>query len=153
MIESSEQQGKQGHRHPWPRQVLLVDDVPLVRQAIGETLRSIGIFVVDVSSPVEALRLCAGLPDSLDLLIVDIEMPEMSGWALASQIASRMDNIQVLYISGGVDVVQWRLHPDRVVDSYFLAKPFTFDCLAGTLDVIAKSRNLKTRHETHELAK
>jgi len=58
-----------------------------------------------------------------------------------------MDDLQILYISGGIDVEQWQLHPDRVVDFHFLAKPFTFDCLAATLDVIAKSRNLKSDYK------
>jgi len=58
--------------------VLLVDDVPLVRQTIGETLRSVGIVVIE-ASPMEALRLSADYPTCIDLLISDIEMPEMSG--------------------------------------------------------------------------
>jgi CheY-like chemotaxis protein len=148
---SSQQRGNREHRRSqakfgrsaWPRQVLLVDDVPLVREAIGETLRSIGIAVVEANSPMEAIRLSAEYPHCIDLLISDIEMPEMSGWTLASRIVSRVDGLPVLYISGGINVEQWRLHPRRVADSHFLAKPFTFDCLEATLDLIAKSRNLK----------
>ena len=134
-------------RSAWPRQVLLVDDVPLISQAIGEALRSIGIFVVE-ASPMDALRMSTDYPACVDLLISDIEMPEMSGWTLARRLVSRIEDLPVLYISGGIDAEQWRIHPDRVVGSYFLAKPFTFTCLEATLDVMAKSRSLKANHKS-----
>jgi CheY-like chemotaxis protein len=155
VIGSSQQRGDREYRRyqarldtsAWPRQVLLVDDAPLVRQAIGETLRSIGIVVLEANSPIDALRLFTDYPTCIDLLISDIEMPGMSGWTLVSRIVSRTDDLQVLYISGGIDAEEWQNHPDRVDGSHFLAKPFTFDCLEATLDVMAESRNHKADHK------
>jgi CheY-like chemotaxis protein len=122
--------------------VLLVDDAPFVREALAETLRAFGMIVIEAESPIDAIRISSEHPNCIDLLIVDIEMPEMSGWTLASQIVSRMDHIRVLYISGGVDADEWKAHPHRVTDSQFLAKPFTVECLARTLDTLARVRNI-----------
>ncbi len=123
----------------WPRSVLLVDDIVTVREAIAEVLRTMGIVVLEAASPNDAIRLSSGRRCSIDLLITDIQMPEMSGWILATEVASRRERIDVLYISGGYSVPEWEAHPQRIPGSYFLAKPFTVGDLRNTLQLIAEN--------------
>ncbi len=123
----------------WPRSVLLVDDVVMVREAIAEVLRTMGIVVLEAASPKDAIRPSSGRHHSIDLLITDIQMPEMSGWTLATEIASRRERIEVLYMSGGYSMPEWEAHPRRMAGSYFLVKPFTGGGdLRNTLQLIAE---------------
>ncbi|WP_263410519.1 response regulator [Terriglobus tenax] len=116
-----------------PRRVLLVDDVIDVRQVLAEVLRTLGITVLEATAPIEAIALFSQHHDSIDVLMVDIQMPEMDGWTLATKIASTQEQIRVLYISGGISTDEWERHPQRISDSFFLAKPFTVDDLKKTL--------------------
>lgn len=66
--------------------VLVVDDQPLVRQAVGDILSSSdGIQVVgEASNGHEAVRLAAQVAP--DVVIMDIRMPELDGIAATGQI-------------------------------------------------------------------
>jgi DNA-binding NtrC family response regulator len=113
----------------WPRSVLLVDDIVTVLEAVAEALRTMGIVVFEAASPNDAIR--------LDLRITNIQMPEINGCGLAVTIVSRRERIDVLYISGGYSVSEWKAHPQRIAGSYFLAKPFTGADQRNTLQLIA----------------
>jgi CheY-like chemotaxis protein len=67
--------------------ILLVDDLPYVREALAQLLRGAGHEVVAVGSGPEAL-------DELerhgaDLVLTDLYMPEMTGWDLARAVRAR----------------------------------------------------------------
>ncbi|TXS45154.1 response regulator [Streptomyces sp. uw30] len=76
----------------WGATVMVVDDVPSNRYAMGAVLRRAGHHVVPVASAGEALseldiRLRAGaLPD---VALVDVGLPDMSGFELCRRVKSR----------------------------------------------------------------
>jgi DNA-binding NtrC family response regulator len=137
-MRNSTSQGPRLAHLEWPRSVLLVDDIVTVREAVAEARRTMGIVVFEAASPNDAIRLSSGRRRSIDLLITDIQMPEINGWGLAATIVSRRERIDVLYISGGYSVSEWKAHPQRIAGSYFLAKPFTGADLQNTLQLIAE---------------
>jgi DNA-binding response OmpR family regulator len=61
------------------RRVLVVDDQDDIREMARIVLAGAGYEVVAASSGREALRLVAEAP--FDLLLLDINMPELDGWA------------------------------------------------------------------------
>jgi len=67
--------------------VLVVDDLPDVRQALAELLRTAGYEVVAVGSGPAALA--ALERQSADLLLTDLYMPEMTGWDLVRAVRAR----------------------------------------------------------------
>lgn len=67
--------------------VVLVDDLSYVRDALAELLRTAGYQVVAAGSGEEALA--ALERESADLLLTDLNMPDMSGWDLAREIRAR----------------------------------------------------------------
>lgn len=67
-----------------PRRVLVVDDAPTVRMYHGEILRSLGFAVDEASNGFEALELA--LQTAYDLFVVDVNMPQMDGYALVSAL-------------------------------------------------------------------
>lgn len=67
------------------RRVLLVDDSPFFRNMLTPLLSIAGYDVTPVESPMEALKLSeAG--QHYDVIISDIEMPEMNGFEFAEEI-------------------------------------------------------------------
>jgi CheY-like chemotaxis protein len=105
--------------------ILLVEDEEQVRNLTRAMLTRGGYQVLDYASPAEALRMVreqsAG---SIDLLLTDIVMPQMSGLELAREVRGARPGIKVLFMSGYTDasVTSQGL---ITADTPFIQKPFT----------------------------
>jgi CheY-like chemotaxis protein len=104
--------------------VLVVDDLETLRKMLRDFLESVGIEVLEAAGAAEAIEIVRARPQAIDLLLTDLEMPEMSGWEVAKKIADLEPNICIIYMSGGISLQEWRHDQDRVAFSYFLHKPF-----------------------------
>lgn len=78
--------------------VLIVDDDPLVRGAIGACLRHKGYVVHEASDGRKALTFLSRR--SVELVIADILMPDLDGIELVMRMADRYPDIKILAISG-----------------------------------------------------
>jgi CheY-like chemotaxis protein/HPt (histidine-containing phosphotransfer) domain-containing protein len=69
--------------------ILVVDDDLAAQEILAATLREVGLQVNTVTSAAEALSAiyAAELTHRYNVILVDIEMPEMNGWELAEKIA------------------------------------------------------------------
>lgn len=72
------------------RRILLVDDSPFFRNMLCPVLTVAGYHVVAVESPIKALEL-SERGESFDLIISDIEMPEMNGFDFATKVRSNKE--------------------------------------------------------------
>jgi two-component system chemotaxis response regulator CheV len=79
------------------KKILVVDDSPFIRQALGSTLRKAGYVVEEAGNGEEAwlainnkldyCRSSAGnMGDELNLIITDVEMPQMDGLHLTAKV-------------------------------------------------------------------
>ncbi len=69
------------------RTVLLVDDSPFFRELLAPLIKAAGYRVVAVESAAQALAALKG-DGRFDLIVTDVDMPEMDGFALAEQVRS-----------------------------------------------------------------
>ena len=67
--------------------VLLVDDEPILRDAVARYLRARGAHVVVAGSAIKALVVLERR--SIDVLVSDIQMPERDGFWLIREVRSR----------------------------------------------------------------
>ncbi|MGZ3236556.1 MAG: 7TM diverse intracellular signaling domain-containing protein [Burkholderiaceae bacterium] len=69
--------------------ILVVDDDLAAQEILAAALREIGLQVNTVTSAAEALSaiFAAELTHRYNLILVDVEMPDMNGWELAEKIA------------------------------------------------------------------
>src|SRR5690606_29307657 len=68
-----------------PPLVLIVDDDPRVREALGELLEAHGLRVAAYASAGEYA--CAAPPEGPACLLLDVELPDINGLDLQSQLA------------------------------------------------------------------
>ncbi|MEJ2688531.1 MAG: response regulator, partial [Deltaproteobacteria bacterium] len=80
-----------------PSNILIADDDSLVREAVVKILEMFGHRVIAVESGREALE---ALNEDLDVIILDINMPDMDGFETISKINERNLEIPVLFFTG-----------------------------------------------------
>src|SRR5215213_9145637 len=121
------------------RTVLLVDDVPEMRDLVTMVLTDEGFAVTACGGAEEALgRLVPSLPD---LLILDGRLPTMSGWQCLDLIraSERTARLPVLMLTAAVDDLQpGKQKPTDDCTSY-LAKPFDIDELLTAIDGVIET--------------
>ena len=69
--------------------ILTVDDTASMRQMISFTLSSVGHEIIQASDGKEALQLLQG--KKVDLVIADVNMPNMDGIALVKSLREQAD--------------------------------------------------------------
>ncbi|MEZ4445664.1 MAG: ATP-binding protein [Polyangiaceae bacterium] len=82
--------------------ILLVEDEPSVRRVVQDLLVSGGYEVLAPGSSSEAAELPEEVLTSLDLVLTDVVMPELTGPELAARLAERAPTLRVVYMSGHV---------------------------------------------------
>jgi len=97
--------------------ILLVDDDPELRDAVGAILAVPGYTVLTAPDGYEAVRVLA--ERWVDLLIADIKLPGLSGFDLARQAKVMRPHLHVIYLSGQV----WRLDRTGPIYGGLLLKP------------------------------
>ena len=111
--------------------LLLVDDEPLVLEALRRTLRSEGYRLLVAHSPAEALALLE--TEAVDLLISDIDMPHMSGIELALEVRRRHPGVVRILLTGHgtLDAAMRAINDGEVFR--FLTKPWDDARLRDTI--------------------
>jgi len=105
--------------------LLLVEDNSVVRRSALRVLEDSGYTVLEASSGAQALQLCQGHSQSIDLLLVDLTMPGMSGHQVAEKLRRCCPKLRVLYMSGYVPSAPAEDRENLVL----FHKPFSSDAL------------------------
>ena len=115
------------------KKVLLVEDEATLRGIIARNLAARGHTVTEADSAGQAIaRLTEARPD---LMLLDINLPDRSGWDVLREMRGRGWNVPVVIISA-VRVSRERLEEFRPLA--FLPKPFPLEAL---LRVVSDARS------------
>ena len=108
--------------------VLVVEDAEEVRKLILKILERQGYRILEASNGDDALLLHERHGCRIDLILVDVVMPGMSGSELAKRLMSLYPKMKVLYMSGYTDnaIVHHGVLEKGV---NYIQKPFTMDGL------------------------
>jgi two-component system, cell cycle sensor histidine kinase and response regulator CckA len=131
---------------PLIRTALVVDDAGVVRRLSFRVLSEAGYRVFEAASAVEAIEVLAMLRGKVDLILVDVIMPEVNGVDLVRLIRAEWEGPAILFMSAYPAEVLARegLKDLRV---QFLAKPFTRGELLGAAEraLVAHAKGGATR--------
>jgi signal transduction histidine kinase/HAMP domain-containing protein len=113
-----------------PSHILFVENEAMIRDATVRLLTRWGHQVAQASNGAEALQTFA--PDTFDLVISDLGMPDMNGWDLLGEIKRRDSRVPTVLITGWGRQYSDEEVKERGVD-FVIEKPFDQDALREIL--------------------
>jgi two-component system chemotaxis response regulator CheY len=115
---------------------LVIDDSQTIRMIIGHILQELGIEVIEAGNGLEALEQLQK-HESIELLLVDWNMPEMDGLELVRRIRSQRayDAARIMMVTTETQSEQVTRALDAGANEY-LMKPFTKDVLVAKLNLM-----------------
>ena len=108
--------------------ILLVEDEESLRHLARRTLESQGYNILEARDGVAALVVCQRHLPSIDIVVTDVVMPNLSGADLVQRLRLVRPHLKVLYMSGYTDSTAVR-HGVEETEVDFIQKPFTPDLL------------------------
>ena len=122
---------------------LVVDDEEDVRELVAVVLRHAGMRVSDAPSGVAALRM---LDEGLtpDVIVLDVQMPELDGWDTLAAIRSDPKTMRVPVVLCSVRAQPADIERGRSLGSdAYVTKPFAIDDLADKVRSVLDGRREK----------
>jgi signal transduction histidine kinase len=120
--------------------ILLVEDEASVRNVASDILAKSGYVVTSVDSSEAALERWMTRTEPFDLVLTDVVMPGMTGWALGEQIHAHAPTQKIIYMSGYSHEVLAQ-HGASTSSFMLLQKPFTkLDLLRTVRHTLDRSR-------------
>ena len=113
--------------------VLFVDDEGGVRRASAKVMKQAGYQVLEAGTAEEAQKVIESYTDAIDVLIMDINLPDGWGSAVAQRLVESHPEMVVVYTTGYAD-------SDPILSSalndapYVLRKPFSSEDLLNVLE-------------------
>jgi len=81
--------------------ILVVDDCPSILDVVVKILEAENFHVLSAANGPSALKLAGETTGTIDLLLSDVEMPEMSGPDLGETLKVARPDMHVMFMSGG----------------------------------------------------
>ncbi|MCD6306403.1 MAG: sigma-54-dependent Fis family transcriptional regulator [Deltaproteobacteria bacterium] len=123
--------------------VLVVDDEAAVRNGICRALSEKGIEAKAATGGQEALNRLETAP--VDLLLLDIRMPDMNGIEVLKQVRARHPDTNVIMITG-YPTIDSAVHCTKLGALDYLVKPFRLDDLEAALQKARVGRVSSRKH-------
>jgi two-component system, cell cycle sensor histidine kinase and response regulator CckA len=114
--------------------ILVVDDEEPIRTFAQRTLEASGFQVIVASSAAEALDIVQR-EAPFDLFVLDVNLPDMTGYDLARQLRRDHDDRKILYFTGYSDQL-FNHKPALWADEAFLEKPATMAALREAVSLL-----------------
>ncbi len=105
--------------------ILVVDDDPQQRELLRDMLEMSGFFLTEAENGSHCLEIVRQSPESFDLILLDLQMPVMDGFATLSALSAdpNLSDIQVLMLTSH-DRPNLRVRGLELGAEDYIAKPF-----------------------------
>lgn len=121
--------------------VFVIDDSRVDREVMKKSIAPLGLTVIEAADGQEALNIIRGGEYDIDACLVDIEMPKMDGYTLASEIRkyTRFRNMPLIACTSRTSKSD-RMRGVEVGMSEYITKPYSPEYL---MNVVKRSINMK----------
>ena len=118
------------------KKIMVVDDEPDILFTVGQMLELSGYEIIMAKNGEEAIRNLSESEINPDLIILDIMMPEISGWDVAAKIKENPSwkNIPIIFLTAKGDTMSIGMGGLAAED--YIVKPFNIEDLKNRVDNI-----------------
>ncbi|WP_026700741.1 response regulator transcription factor [Salibacterium aidingense] len=120
-----------------PKTILVVEDEDILREVVKDYFLNEGYNVLEAADGEEALFLFQ--EDHVDLIILDIMLPELDGWSICRRIR-KTSNVPIIMLTARVDEDDTLLGFELGADDY-ITKPYSPPILMARAKRLLKNRH------------
>lgn len=132
-------------KNPATLRVLVVDDEPLIRWSVAETLADRGYEIVETGDARGARSAIQAAEEAFDVVLLDYRLPDSDDLGLLASLRSLSPKTQIILMTafGRPEVVRGALD----LGAYrVISKPFEMQAIA---DLVTQAHDANTSRETH----
>ncbi len=131
------------------KRILIIEDEQNIRETLADLLNLIGYEVLEAANGKEGVAMA--LAESIDLILCDVNMPEIDGYQVLSELRKmdRLTLIPFIFLTAKSSMQELRTGMELGADDY-LTKPFTRDSLMRAIKV-AEEKKISIIHQLSSL--
>lgn len=120
------------------KKIMFVDDETDVVESVKSILKKGGYGVVTAYSGKECLKKLEY--EKVDLILLDIMMPELDGWDVCAKIKEnkKTEKIPVIFLTAKTDSISKGV--GRLASADYIEKPFDIKDLLKRIDIVIKKK-------------
>jgi two-component system OmpR family response regulator len=117
--------------------LLVVEDEPGLRDVLVNALRFAGFETVQAACGMDALRAVAR--HRPDLIVLDVLLPDLTGFEIVRQIRGTGQQTPVLFLTAR-DATEDKVHGLRIGGDDYVTKPFSLDEVLARVEALLRRR-------------
>ncbi len=129
-----------------PNRILVVEDDPDIRMGLVDTLESEDYHVVEAKNGLEALKIFDLHDNDIDLLLLDIMMPEKNGYDVLREIRSKNNQVPVIMLTAKGEEIDKVVGLELGADDY-ITKPFGIHELLARISAVLRRSSITSQKE------
>jgi DNA-binding response OmpR family regulator len=146
-IEVNTEQNQKKKGLNFMTKILIVDDDPHIRKLVGIILSKEGFTILESQDGIEALSLLDA--EKVDLIILDIMMPNMDGWEFCQHLRNYYsDSLPILMLTAKGETAQKVKGFDLGTDDY-MVKPFDAAELVARIKALLKRYQINVSNKVY----
>jgi DNA-binding response OmpR family regulator len=120
------------------KKIMVVDDEPDILSTVGQMLELSGYEVIKASDGKDCFNKLNRLLNNPDLILLDIMMPDYSGWDVAAKLKEnpKWKNIPIVFLTAKGDTFSMGMGGLTAID--YIVKPFDIKDLILRINNILK---------------
>lgn len=118
------------------KKIMVVDDEPDILFTVGQVLEASGYEVLKAKNGKECIELLDQMQSNPDLVLLDIMMPEVSGWDVAAKIKENpaWNDIPIVFLTAKGDTMSVGM--GNLAANDYIIKPFDIEDLKKRVEKI-----------------
>ena len=126
------------------RCILIVDDEPRILRALRDLLKAKGFYILTAENGREALERYSSCRDQIDLLLLDVMIPEIDGFAVLQGIRRLDADLPVILLTARGEEYD-QLQGFRSGADDYIPKPFSTNLLLARIEAVLRRSGRASR--------
>ncbi len=122
---------------------LVIEDEPMIRELTKGFLAEMGISSFEADNGLEGIRKFMMFKDSIDFIVMDIEMPIIDGVQMLQRITQIEPDVKVIVASGFTLENKVKMIREIKGDAIFLHKPYLYSELEKAVKSLRKKADVR----------